>query len=69
VSHKQLARARWGEIHRISPHEKKKKISLGQKYSGENIEAKIPWESFTFLGEKQSRTKKWRKYLVKYGQA
>jgi hypothetical protein len=27
---KRLARAQWGEIHRISPHEKKKKISLGR---------------------------------------
>jgi hypothetical protein len=31
VSHKRLARARWGEIPRISPHEKKKKISVVQK--------------------------------------
>jgi hypothetical protein len=30
VNHKRLARTRWGEIGRISPHMKKEKISLVQ---------------------------------------
>jgi hypothetical protein len=30
VSHKQLAVSAWGEICRISPHEKKEKILVGQ---------------------------------------
>lgn len=31
VSHKRLARARWGEINRISPHDKKEKNFAGAK--------------------------------------
>jgi hypothetical protein len=36
LTNNRLARARWGEIHRVSHHEKKKKISVRQNPSVSN---------------------------------